>query len=245
MSRRVELPPHLASQPFGIGQARNSGLNYGRTRSSDLVAPFHGTRAPAGRWLPETPEDAVRQLAADYAPRLKPGQYFCELTSLVLFGAPVPRSRDNEHKVHVGALPPRMPPRARGTRPHYTPLESSYVTLGLPVCSPVDAWLQCGGSLARDELVLLGDALVRRQNPLTTLAKLESRVLASSTFPGIGAVRDALALIRPRTDSPPETEVRLMLLEHGLPEPAVNLAILDDNGRFLGLGIWSTPTSTS
>ena len=211
-----------------------SGVTYGRTRSADLAAPFHGVRVPADRVPPETPERAIVQLAQDYAPRLRAGQYFCELTALVLFGAPVPHSRENEGSVHIGAIPPASPPRARGTRAHYSPVARTFRANGLPVCSPIEAWVECAGSVVVDELVMLGDALVRRQDPLTTMDSLRAAVASAAGRTGAADLRAAMGLVRARTDSPMETVLRLLLGRSDLPDPEVNPAVCSASGAFLG-----------
>jgi hypothetical protein len=236
MPRRVHLPSHLAGSPFIITQARISKVGYGRTRSADLAAPFHGVRVPSDREEPETTEERVIRLAQDYSPRLKPGQVFCELTALALFGVPVPGSRRNEHNVHIGAIQSAHPPRARGTIPHYAMISATYQVRGLPVCNPIEAWMQCAGSVSVDELVMLGDSLVRRKNPLTTIARLRDAVESARGRPGAADLRAALALVRARTDSPRETVTRLLIIRSGLPEPIVNLAIVSKAGKFLGFG---------
>lgn len=43
-------------------------------------------------------------------------------------------------------------------------------------------------------------------------------------------------MVRPRTDSPTETELRLDLVEFGLPEPEVNVDIFDSFGRLIAIG---------
>ncbi|MDR6505013.1 hypothetical protein [Arthrobacter oryzae] len=43
----------------------------------------------------------------------------------------------------------------------------------------------------------------------------------------------ARALLRANTDSPKETEVRLLLRRHGLPEPAINVPLFDEAGRWI------------
>ena len=40
----------------------------------------------------------------------------------------------------------------------------------------------------------------------------------------------ALKLIRSGADSPQETKMRLLLLDHGLPEPELNVVLFDDGG---------------
>ncbi|MCU1530633.1 MAG: hypothetical protein JWO49_204 [Arthrobacter sp.] len=39
--------------------------------------------------------------------------------------------------------------------------------------------------------------------------------------------------MRANTDSPKETELRLLLLRHGLPEPAINVPIFDGTGGWI------------
>ncbi|WP_051441656.1 hypothetical protein [Arthrobacter sp. H14] len=45
--------------------------------------------------------------------------------------------------------------------------------------------------------------------------------------------RAALGWIRHRTDSAKETELRLLLVRAGLPEPSINVAILDERGEWV------------
>ena len=49
---------------------------------------------------------------------------------------------------------------------------------------------------------------------------------------GARRIRRALELVRPRTDSPQETRLRLLLVAHGLPEPVVQHTIIDSDGYF-------------
>ncbi|GAB3517228.1 hypothetical protein GCM10027402_00260 [Arthrobacter monumenti] len=50
---------------------------------------------------------------------------------------------------------------------------------------------------------------------------------------GIVSARKALGWIRPRTDSAKETELRLLLVRAGLPEPSINVAIQDERGDWV------------
>ncbi|WP_306915547.1 MULTISPECIES: hypothetical protein [unclassified Arthrobacter] len=43
----------------------------------------------------------------------------------------------------------------------------------------------------------------------------------------------ARALVRANTDSPKETELRLLLLRHGLPEPGINIPIFNQYGGWI------------
>lgn len=43
----------------------------------------------------------------------------------------------------------------------------------------------------------------------------------------------ACSLIRAGTDSPKETELRLILIRHGLPEPGINVPMFDETGGWI------------
>ncbi|MCU1514926.1 MAG: hypothetical protein JWO10_2016 [Microbacteriaceae bacterium] len=98
----------------------------------------------------------------------------------------------------------------------------------------MDAWVQSAALLAVSELVVLGDALVRRRSPLATVAELHSAIVSGGR--GVIRLRQAVKLIRPGVDSPRETLLRLLLGRAHLPEPEVNGLIVDGNGHFLALG---------
>ena len=83
---------------------------------------------------------------------------------------------------------------------------------------------------------VIGDALTRRKRPIASLEELEAAVQRWAGRRGVARLREALALVRPRTDSVRETELRLAASDFGLPEPEVNGRILDDDGRFVAFG---------
>jgi hypothetical protein len=58
---------------------------------------------------------------------------------------------------------------------------------------------------------------------------------------GLSLCREAADLIRPGTDSWMETQLRLLVIDAGLPEPVVNVPAFDDAGRFLALPDLSYP----
>jgi very-short-patch-repair endonuclease len=96
---------------------------------------------------------------------------------------------------------------------------------GLPVVGAVEAWCQLASLASEDELIMAGDALLRRHQPLARYADLSSAVETAARRRGIRRLRTALPLVRARTDSPMETVLRLAIIRSGLPEPVVNYAI--------------------
>jgi hypothetical protein len=104
----------------------------------------------------------------------------------------------------------------------------------MPVVDPARVWVQLGPGLDRLSLVAAGDDLVRRKRPLSSIAELERVVALSKGVRGIRMLRAALADVRPGTDSPMETRLRLQLIDAGLPEPVIGHTILDWTGAFVG-----------
>lgn len=232
MNPRSALPDYLP-ESFSIAQARSAGVRYGRTRGKDLTSPFHGVRTIVSPKDDLKPEESIRRRAAQYAPRLRPGQFFCESTALALHHLPLPRD-EARAPLHIGVRPPATPPRTRGVVGHQFRVRA--MTGDPPRCSAIDAWVQCARRLRLDALVVIGDALVRREEPLATLSQLQAAVLGAAGSRGSTRLVEALGLVRSGTDSPKETEVRLLIVRAGLPEPAVNETVRDARGRKLGLG---------
>ncbi|MBO9578971.1 MAG: hypothetical protein J7480_09430, partial [Microbacteriaceae bacterium] len=220
---------------FHVRAAMASGVTRKRLRGRDLRTPFRGVRVPVDRDVPARPEEAHRRRALEYAPRLAEGQAFCAATALALWGLPMP-GRPEREPVHVNAVLGGFPPRVPGASGHRFAAEVRHLD-GLPLVGPVDARLQCaaaGGAL--DELVIIGDAMTRRVEPFATVDELARAVEGAARRRGSKTLASALPLIRPRTDSPGETRLRLLIVRAGFPEPEVNVPVLDARGAFLGFG---------
>ena len=89
-----------------------------------------------------------------------------------------------------------------------------------------------------DELVVIADQLIRyprkqfegRSEPYCTKQDLQRVIDRHPRKRGVRKAREALDLARIGADSPPETRLRLALLYAGLPEPEVNVPIVDEDG---------------
>lgn len=248
MTARRPLPPTLTGASFSVGDARLQGVSPSRLRSTDLAAPFVGIRAPLPDAAPAlvsfdfaAATRAVVLLAHQYAPRLRPGQFFCEMTAIALHGLPVPSLRLLERDVHVAVPFPRTAPRARGMIGHQFSVNLVLVREGLPVSSAIDAWIDCAGRCTVDELVVIGDGLLRRHEPLAAGDDLVEAVRSHPNRPGSLKLRRALARIRGGADSPKETELRLLIVDAGLPEPMVNEVIRNEHGHQVAISDLAYP----
>lgn len=216
MSTPPQLPSELDLGPFSIADARRVGVPYARLRRDDLAAPYRGVRSK----LP--PGDLVDRCRA-YAPILRAGHAFCGVSAAVFWGMWLPAHLREEAHIDVVALGSCRPPRMTGVRGHHAQTADLRLVDGLPVVSAASTWWQLGSVLAHDELVVAGDSLVRRQFPTCTVDELAA--LEPVRQRGVAASRRALPHVRARCDSPKETELRLLLVRAGFPEPEVNPVI--------------------
>jgi len=111
---------------------------------------------------------------------------------------------------------------------------------GIRCSDPIEAWCECAELLGVDDLVVLGDGLVRRKDPLATMDELRAAAARRAGARGVRRLRTALDLIRPGTDSARETLLRLVVVRAGFPEPLINHRLTDDDGLEIGHGdlVW-------
>lgn len=160
------------------------------------------------------------------------------ITAAVLHRFPLSVPRIRDAAIHVTVRTPDARRRHRGVVMHPLPKDLTDVRTveGLRVTSPVDTWCALSALLTIDELVRLGDHLVRREDPDATMARLHAAVRRYRGRHGVKRLRAAVDLVRPGTDSPRETDLRLRLVRGGLPEPQVNVPVRDGEGRHIKLG---------
>lgn len=220
----------MLTRPFTVAEALAVGVTDRHLRRADLATAWWGVRAA------DVPDDLRGACAAALAV-LPPAAVISHVTAMRLHGAEVPWRLDGDTRIHA-TVPPggtvsRRPQLAVHTAAQ-APVAS--VLTGLRVATPASAWVQLAGRLPLDDLVVLGDGLVRRTGPITTVDQLLDAVHALS-FGARGRRRAfaAVPLVRPGTDSSMETRTRLVLIGAGLPEPLVNTPAVADDGSFLAL----------
>lgn len=220
---------------FTRGSAVKRGWTEDRLRSRALARPFHGVRS-----LVEPRTHLERAQA--YVPRLRDGHFFSHLTAAVVFGVPLPARVPEDDPVHVSVVDPARPPRCRGVIGHVV-LASRVVVverLGLPVTDAASTWLLLGADLPYEELVAATDHLLfvprfnRGERPFATKERL---AVALDGYHGRGsrALRAALAVASDAAASRPETDLRLAIVDAGLPEPLAN-APIRVGGRLIAIG---------
>jgi hypothetical protein len=214
-------------------------------RAGDLETPFHGVRRAVAAAQPETRDaaelarrsnEALVRDCISFLARERQSVVISHVTAARLYGMPLPRRLENRPRLDVAAIAPAHAPQGAGVIGHR--LEAGSISIrmrrGIPVPSPVDTWLQLGPLLGVDDLIQVGDLLVRRKRPLATLEELQNVVYRVRGKRGIKRLRAAMPDIRSGTDSPAETRTRLIIVRAGLPEPVIGYTVFDRNGFFVG-----------
>lgn len=179
--------------------------------------------------MPDISTARLRALAA------VTGATVSHLSAAVLWRFPLPPALENPAVIHLISDPSRRAVRHKYVVGHQQFLEPAEVVTGtwMNCTSPARTWFDLAGILSLDDLVIAGDFLLRRRNPLTTPAALDEFLSGKQGRKGYRCAMQARALMRANTDSPKETELRLILVRHGLPEPGVNIPVLDENGNWI------------
>lgn len=204
--------------------AAAAGVPPQRLRNSSFRRLFRDAYVAAQ--LPLTLE--VRSAAALLV--MPPGTVISHWTCLALLGLDYEQGRD---EVHVTPPPSASRPRhQRGIRVHERSASSPSLSVrGLPVSGPGRTFVDMAALVPPDELVVIGDHLLRRAGGLDALVEGLERERGQRH---VVRARRALPLLRVGVDSPPETRLRLRIVRFGLPEPEVNITVRDRAGGWLG-----------
>ncbi|XAS63328.1 DUF559 domain-containing protein [Micrococcaceae bacterium Sec5.8] len=225
----ANLPTHLAAAPFTVYEARAAALGSARLRASDLAGAGRLLYLPAG-W-----EFELRGLARALS-AATPGGWVSHLTAARLLGLWLPARYRDCRDLHL-SKPKALPPVRREGVVGHTVLvfeDELMVWDGTRISTPARTWLDLARILPLPDLVAVGDQLVRRprtglegrSEPWAALPQLTAMLTRHPKLKGIVRARQAVELIRPGSDSAPETFLRLALSAAGLPEPELQLRIV-------------------
>lgn len=208
-------------RPFTYAQALAAGVSPSSLRGPLFRSLFRGVHIHAS--VPAQP--LIRTEAALMVH--PPGAFASHASAGRVHGMPLPPLPE-EH-VSVFRKDDRRP--RPGIRPHVAALDTPVeVVHGIPVSAPAHTFLELAELLGLVDLVVVGDWLVRvkRVSPpgLRDFCERSSR-------PGARRARRAASYVRDKVDSPMETRLRMLIVLAGMPEPEVNVEILDERGRVL------------
>ncbi|WP_411699355.1 endonuclease domain-containing protein [Conyzicola sp.] len=229
MNPRIPLPDPLDSGPFSYAQARARGVSPGRLRGPDLRRPFHGARDPG------TKTDVVARCHA-YRPVMRHDAFFCSVTAAVIAHVPLPARLEHGRLLHVAVPQPVRAPEGKGIRGHSVQVAAGDVRDwdGLRISAPERLWCELSAVLTVPQLVAAGDYLVQRHGPHTSIERLAG---ASAMYPGrIGGPKRAecLPYLDPGSESPMESELRVIVITAKIPGFVANLSITVPGARYRG-----------
>ena len=205
-----------------LGYQRLSWGVYGRAPSSDGLDEWQARQASF--------ITKARAIMATYAG--KPVVLFGQ-TALQVLGVALPIPLQDWDNCHVLVPVGNYRPERSDVVVHRTPvLPPRHKLNGLPGLHPVDHWVQLRQATI-DQLVEVGDGLIRRQNPILSIDQITNRLAKLHGIAGLAKARQAVKWLAPGTDSLPESTNRMILVRAGLPIPLVNYPIWCPNaGRF-------------
>jgi hypothetical protein len=228
------LPDELQGRPFTVSEATAAGVSPKRLRHRSLTALGKGIRSLG-------PTTGL-PLSVQVRPFIEVNERCAasHLTAAELGSLPVRRMKEGPQMYNVI----RPEGAAQLNRPHVIvhrmKLYEDEVTVldGIPVTTAERTWLDLAEMLTVDELVVTGDSCVRvprrelegRDTPWCSLGDLQRMIDRHKGKRGIRKAREALKLIRVGSDSPQESLLRLAVVRAGLPEPELNVPIVDDAG---------------
>jgi hypothetical protein len=237
------LPESLGPR-FTTADARSAGVTRSRLRASDLGRPFHGVRSiRVGDVAEATSEFRLLERVHDYAVRMTEHEFFTHVAAAVIWGIPLPAHIVADRRPDVGVLAPRRNPAGAGVIGHSVGRGWAHIVEhpahGVRVTSPASTWAMLAGVITHPyDLVAIADSILREpihrtDPPALGLREQLDASLAAGRRVGIGRLREALPRASTRSASRPESWLRLLIVDAGFPEPAVNFDIVA-SGRWLG-----------
>jgi hypothetical protein len=208
------------SPTYTLHEARTAGLTRAQLRDD-------GIRVSRGVYVSRAVPLSVRAAARALVPVLPDDAAFSHGTAAALLGAPVP----HEWPLHVAVPAGSYRPRRRRLRVHVRDLHAGDVVSvqGLRLTSGPQTWLDLAADLPEDELVAVGDALYRAGH--LDARRLAERLDRAAGTRGIARARRCAPALTPLSASRPESLIRWWIIDSNLPDPEVQVPVLDRWGR--------------
>ena len=216
------------SDPFSTRDGRDAGLSSHDLRSDAWSRPFVGVRS-----FQEA--ETVPELARAYAPKMHPDAWFSHTTAALLHGMWLPPARQHLLEVHVAVPPGVRAPRDRRVKGHTLIERPGHVQTkdGLRVAQPWEAWCQLATILGMVDLIIAGESLLAKNRGDRLALESLVRAVRVGGRPRQKMLDRALPQLRSGSRSAKETELRLMIVADGMPEPEINVDVLNAQGGWI------------
>lgn len=222
----LRMPPRWNPPPrslFRRAELLERGIHPRRLASPEFTEVLPGFYTPA---------DAPAHLALVarvLQRKVLPGAVISHTTGAEILGMPLPWQLEycRTGVLHCSVLPGekrRAGPRVHVHRPRPLPTRNAF---GVRLRPPLALLCEVAGELEHGELVACCDHLIGpyAARPRMNLADLHRLLEKTTGMHGIKRVRRAITDARERVESPRETMLRLLLIEHGFAEPEINRTV--------------------
>ena len=211
----------------GIYMWEAPGLRIGEDVTDEAHEP--------GRMASAELQSLFRSISAKY-----PSTWVSHGTAARILGLPLPWRLKRQDDVHLSSQGKGQSYAGRPGVVRHRPVScpgETFIKDGIRMSTPARIMIDLMPWLSVAELVVLGDAVVRRPysyaegrgQAWTSIEELKRTVDAHPWTPGVPRGREAVSLVRVGADSAPETRLRLALINGGLPEPELQVpADIDD-----------------
>lgn len=223
MPKSAHVPAELRSGPFTIEMAARHGVSKRKLGGPSYTRLFRGVYVWVGlsvsivTWM----TGALLLLPADAVAS--------HVTALWIYGVEIGRPWPLHFSTNTLLVSEHSQLRLHRRRGRLT----TNVRHGVPVLGPDRTFVDAAADLSFVQLVQSAEMLLHLGH--TNLETLWEFAL-SRHIDGVCRARRVLAHVRENVESPMETLVRLMIVFARLPEPALNLDILDGHDRFVARG---------
>lgn len=228
------LPMSIANVPFTLDSALRYGVSVRRTRASDLRIPSRSIRVPKNADF--TLFDSCRALTA-----ATPHAVITHLTAARLYGFYLPWRFREQGEFDLAKWAGQARPRRKnvhGREMKWNPRDIGELA-GVPITSEQRTLLDIAPLLSVDELVAIADQLVCEHHrsfgyqkyPTVSLATLRTYIAQNRNHRGVRKLDEAIKLVEVGSDSPKETELRLLIGRWQLPLFSHNVEIRNPAGE--------------
>ena len=220
----MAIPKGLRSAPFTVREASDAGVTWRQLQGREW------RRVGPGQYSWSRVRDTPLLRLAAVLQRLPAEAAFSGRTAGWLHGLDLAPCDPIEVTAREGAgISGRSGVAVRRAK-----LETAEIVLlaGFPATSAVRTVCDLASRLPLVDAVAAVDMALHKQ--LVATAQLESALASRQGSKGVVRLRQALGLADKNAESPMETRLRLLLVLAGLPRPETQVALHDEEGRFLG-----------
>ena len=214
---------------FRVADALAIGIDRDSLNLNPWTAPFWGIRT-------RMEVRDLRDRATAFMPRMPKRAFYFGPTAATLHGIPVPR-RIESVALHVGVQAGERRVEARGLVAHHVIIDVRDIMIvdGLPITTPARTWCDLAAAgLQRHEVGAAGDRILWEADALATMHELRTALARYEGRRGAKLMRDALPALTSGSASPRETWLRVLVIDAGLPEPTVQVEVVNRWGRVIG-----------